>query len=99
MELKMNRTIETAGKLLITLLIFVFLLGTISYAVPYLVTHETYTESSKVRGRFPIAIIDHGTPDIVDWYCYQRNVDLYKDKIIFAPLKKNISSAKMPFLS
>ena len=88
MELKMNRTIETVGKLLITLVIFVFLFGATSYFVPYFITHETYTESSRVDGRFPIAILDHGTPNIVYWYEYQKNADLYKDKIIVPPTQK-----------
>jgi hypothetical protein len=99
MELKMNRTIETVGKLLITLLIFVFLFGATSYFVPYFITHETYSESSRVDGRFPIAILDHGTPDIVSWYEYQKNVDPYRDKIILTPTQKNIGSAKITFLS
>jgi hypothetical protein len=88
MELKMNRTTETVGKLLITLLIFVFLFGATSYFVPYFITHEIYTESSRVDGRFPIAILDHGTPNIVYWYEYQKNVDPYRDKIILAPTQK-----------
>jgi hypothetical protein len=37
---------------------------------------------------FPIAILDHGTARIIDWSSYQRNVDLYKDKIISAPTQK-----------
>jgi hypothetical protein len=82
------KVIEKVGKLLITLVIFVFLFGATSYVVPYFISHETYTESSRVRERFPIAILDHGTPDIVSWYEYQKNVDLYKDKIILAPTQK-----------
>ena len=88
MELKMNRTIVTGGKLLIILLIFVFLFGATSHFVPYLITHERYTELSGVRETFPIAILDHGTPDIVCWAVYQNNVDLYKDKIILVPTQK-----------
>ncbi len=85
MGLKMKPVIEKVGKLLIKLLIFVFLLGATSYVVPYLITHETYTESSRAYTGFPIAILDHGKPDIVSWHEYQKDVDLYKDKIISAP--------------
>jgi hypothetical protein len=88
MELIMKPVIEKVGNLLITLLIFVFLLGGASYIVPYFITHETYTESSEARGTFPIAILEHSTPGIVYWGVYQRNVDLYKDKIISAPTQK-----------
>ena len=84
----MKPVIEKVGKLLMTLLIFVFLFGGTSYVVPYFITHETYTESSRVRGTFPIAILDHGTPAIVCWGEYQKNADLYKDKIIVAPTQK-----------
>jgi hypothetical protein len=84
MEPKMKPVIEKVGKLLI----FVFLLEATSYAVPYLITHEVYTESSRVRETFPIAILDHGTPHIVCWGEYQNNVDLYKSKIISAPTQK-----------
>jgi hypothetical protein len=88
MELIMKPVIEKVAKLVITLLIFVFLFGATCYVVPYLITHEVYTESSRVDGRFPIAILDHGTPNIVYWHVYQKNVDLYKDRIIFAPTQK-----------
>jgi hypothetical protein len=87
MELIMKPTIETVGKLLIKLLIFVFLLGATFVALPY-ATHQTYTESSSVWTAFPIAIFDNGTARIVDWYSYKRNVDLYKDKIISAQTQK-----------
>jgi hypothetical protein len=87
MELKMNLSIGTVGKLLIRLLIFVFLFGATFVALPY-ATHQTYTESSSVWTGFPIAILDHGTPDIVCWGEYQNNVDLYKNKIISAPTQE-----------
>ncbi len=70
------------------LLVFVFLFGATFVATPYLVTRQTYTESGNVSPLFPIAIVDHGTPGIVRWYEYQKNVDLYKDKIISAPTQK-----------
>jgi hypothetical protein len=98
MEFKMNRTIVTGGKLLIILLIFVFLFGATSHFVPYLITHETYTELSRVRETFPIAILDHGTPDIVCWAVYQNNVDLYKDKIILVPTQKKYKFREDGFL-
>jgi hypothetical protein len=50
-----------------------------------------------VRGRFPIAILDHGTPDIVRWGEYQNNVDLYKDKIILAPTQKKYKLSEDAF--
>lgn len=84
----MKPVIEKVGKLLINVLIFVVLFGATSYVVPYFITHETYTESSRVDGRFPIAILDHGTPNILYWHVYQKSVDLYKDKIILAPTQK-----------
>ena len=83
----MKPVIEEVAKLLITLLIFVFLLGGTFVALPY-ATHQTYTESSSVWTAFPIAILDHGKPDTVDWESYQRNVDLYKNKIISAPTQE-----------
>ncbi len=88
LELKMKPVIEKGGKVLIKLLIFLFLLRATCDVVSYLITHETYTESSRVRETFPIAILNHGTPDIVCWGVYQRNVDLYRDKIISAPTQK-----------
>jgi hypothetical protein len=97
MELIMKPTIEAVGKLLIKLLIFVFLFGATSYVVPYLITYETYTESSRVRETFPIAILDHGTVDIVCWGGYQGNVDLYKDKIISAPTQKKYKHSEDDF--
>jgi hypothetical protein len=87
MELKMKPVIEPVGKLLIKLLIFVFLFGATFVAFPYLIG-RTYTESSSVIPIFPIAILDHGTPDIIRWSEYQKNVQLYKDKIILAPTQK-----------
>jgi len=98
MELKIKATIETVGKLLIKLLIFVFLLEATSYVVPYLITHETYTESSRVKETFPIAILDRGTPDIVCWGEYQNNVDLYTGKIISAPTQKGYKFSEDGFL-
>lgn len=94
----MNRTIETVGKLLITLLIFVFLFGATFVALPY-VGHQTYTESSSVWCMFPIAILDHGKPDTVDWESYQRNVDLYKNKIISAPTQEVYWLSEYQFFS
>jgi hypothetical protein len=99
MELKMKPIIEKVGKLLITLLIFVFLFGATSYFVPYFITHETYSESSRVDGRFPIAILDHGTPDIVRWREYQKDVDLYKDKIISAPIQEEYKLSELEFFT
>jgi hypothetical protein len=95
MELKMNRTIETVGKLLI----FIFLFGTTFVASPYLATHQTYTESSSVSPLFPIAILDDGTPDIVRWREYQENVDLYKDKIISAPTQEKYKLNELEFFT
>jgi hypothetical protein len=97
MELKMNLTIGTVGKLLIKLLIFVFLFGATFVAFPYLATRQTYTESSSVSPSFPIAILDHGTPHIVRWREYQRNVDLYKDKIISAPTQEEYKLSELEF--
>jgi hypothetical protein len=97
MGLKMNRTIETVGKLLISLLIFVFLSEATSYAFSHLKTHQTYTESSSVSPAFPIAILDHGAPGIVRWYEYQKNVNLYKDKIISAPTQKEYKLSEHEF--
>ena len=97
MELKMKPIIEKVGKLLLKLLIFVFLLGATSYVASYLITHEAYTESSRVRGTFPIAILDHGTPDIVRWGEYQNNVDLYKDKIILVPTQRKYKLSEDAF--
>jgi len=95
MELKMKPLpdiIETV-RILIT---FAFLFGGTFVASPY-ASHQTYTESSSVKLSFPIAILDHGTPDIVDWYRYQRNVDLYKDKIISAPTQKEYRLSEHEF--
>jgi hypothetical protein len=97
MELIMKPVIEKVGNLLITLLIFVFVLVGTSYIVPYFITHETYTESSRVDGRFPIAILDHGTPDIVFWTVYQNNVELYKDKIILVATQKKYKLSEDAF--
>jgi hypothetical protein len=88
MELKMKPAIEKVGNLIITLLIFVFVLVGTSYIVPYFITHETYSEASRVRETFPIAILDHDTPHIVCWGEYQKNVDLYKETIISTPTQK-----------
>jgi hypothetical protein len=94
----MKPVIEKVGNLLITLLIFVFVLVGTSYIVPYFITHETYTESSRVRGTFPIAILEHGTPGIVYWGVYQRNVDLYKDKIILVRTQTKYKLSEDGFL-
>jgi hypothetical protein len=96
MELKMKPVIEKVGKLLITLLIFVFLFRATFLVLPY-AARQTYTDSSRVNEEFPIAILDHGKPDIVDWYRYQRNADLYKDKIISAPTQKEYKLSEHEF--
>ena len=87
MDLKMKPTIGTVAKLLIRLLIFVFLFRATFVVLPY-AARQTHTDSNRVNPEFPIAILDHGTPDIVDLYRYQRNANLYKDKIILAPTQK-----------
>ena len=96
MELKMKPIIEKVGKLLINVLIFVFLFGGAYFVLPY-ASLQTYTESSRVSLMFPLAILDHGTARIIDWSSYQRNVDLYKDKIISAPTQKEYKLSEHEF--
>jgi len=92
----MKPTIRTVAKLLIRLLIFVFLFRATFAVLPY-AAHQTYTDSTRVNPEFPIAILDHGKPDIVDWYRYQRNADLYKDKIISVPTQKEYKLSEHEF--
>jgi len=92
----MEPTIGTVGKLLIKLLIFVFLFGATFVAYPY-ATRQTYTESSSVSSLFPIAVLDHGKPRIVRWREYQKNVDLYEDKIISVPTQEEYKLGEHEF--
>ena len=88
----MKSTIVTVQKLLI----FVFLFGATFVVYPY-ATRQTYTGSSSVSSFFPIAILDYGTPGIVRWAEYQKNVDLYKDKIISTPIQEEYRLSELDF--
>ena len=69
----------------ISLIEFVFIFVFSFLIVPYLISGESYTDIAEVHSKYPIAIIEDGSPSIIRWDDYIRSPKTYSVMLFTDP--------------